>query len=348
MTGPIRYVTPVPKKSATGTVAAVYAQSTTGLGRLPEPYLILSPVPDLLTATWATIYESQLVGRASRASKEVVATAISVANRCPFCVDAHTIFTHATGEHRLADAVLRGEPPADPTHAKLVAWAIATRTCDAAELAAPPFPAELAAEYIGTALAFHFINRMVSALLPGGLPGLPTNPWLARLARRAGGLAFARAVRRQRRRGASLPLLPDAPGGALPAWAGDTPIGTAFAALRASAMTGGALLSDQARARILATVAGWDGAHPPMTSGWLQQPLAAVPAADRPGTRLALLAALAPYRITDAEVATWRSARHPTDADLVRLLAFGAISAVNHIEAAITAATTNIAPPAAT
>ncbi|WP_440069920.1 hypothetical protein [Streptosporangium sp. OZ121] len=62
--------------------------------------------------------------------------------------------------------------------------------------------------------------------------------------------------------------------------------------------------------------------------------LADLPGADRPGARLALLAAPAPYRVTDADVAAWR-AGHPDDAGLVRLLAYGAITAVEGVEASI-------------
>jgi hypothetical protein len=112
------------------------------------------------------------------------------------------------------------------------------------------------------------------------------------------------------------------------------PVGTAAAALYTAATRGGALLSDPARATVLATVAGWDGTHPPLGGGWLERPLAALPAPDRPGARLALLAALAPYRVADADVAAWRATR-PADADLVRLLAFGAMAAVERIEASI-------------
>jgi hypothetical protein len=73
-------------------------------------------------------------------------------------------------------------------------------------------------------------------------------------------------------------------------------------------------------------------------AGWTS-PLATLPDTDRPGVRLALLAALAPYRITDADIAAWRSLGSPdsADADLVRLLAFGAITAVDRVEAWTTA-----------
>jgi hypothetical protein len=44
-----------------------------------------------------------------------------------------------------------------------------------------------------------------------------------------------------------------------------------------------------------------------------------------------VLAALAPYRITEEDVAAWREPGH-SDASLVRLVAYGAFSAVERIE----------------
>jgi hypothetical protein len=70
---------------------------------------------------------------------------------------------------------------------------------------------------------------------------------------------------------------------------------------------------------------------PPLTGDWLAQPLVTLAGGDRPGVRLVLLAALAPYRITDADVATWRPT-HPGDADLVGVPAYGAMTAVDRIQ----------------
>jgi AhpD family alkylhydroperoxidase len=332
MSTPYRHVTPVPRRAATGLVAAAYARSAAELGAAFSPHL--SPAPELHAATWAALREAQLAGQAPRAGKEAVAAAVAVANSCPFCVDAHTALIHAAGAHRLADTIARGETPDDPGEAALVAWAKATRMPEAPELRTPPFPAELAAEYVGTVLVNHFINRMIDALRPGVV--LPANPILARVGRRLAGLALARTVRRPRRPGQSLPLLADTAGTAPPVWAAHTPIGTAFAALRNAAQAGGVPLGAPTQAVIRARIAAWDGTHPPLAGDWLDEPLAATSTTNRPGARLALLAAAAPYRITDADVAAWR-ATHPADADLVRLLAFGAFTAVDRIEAAVTA-----------
>ncbi|MFG1827027.1 carboxymuconolactone decarboxylase family protein [Microbispora bryophytorum] len=330
MPTPYRYVTPVPTEAAAGLIAQVYAQiaSDFGMARMPL-FLTLSPAPEVLASTWAMLRESLLAGQAPRAAKEVVATGVSLANKCPFCVDAHTVLLHATGEHELAETVARGEKPSDPEHARLFTWATGTATSGQA----PPCPPGHAAEHIGTALAFHFINRMVSSLLTDDL--LPAGLQRSRLVRGLGGRALARTVRRRLPRGEALPLLRGLPSGPVPAWAAGTPAGTAFTALRAAAGEGGHLLDDTARDAVVEAVAGWDGEHPSL-SGWPAGPLEDVAPAQRPAARLALLAALAPYRVTDADVAAWREAGGGrSDADLVRLLAFGAITAVRRIEAAL-------------
>jgi AhpD family alkylhydroperoxidase len=344
MSTPYRYVTPVSKQAATGQVAAVYAQLAADFGLDKAPtFMTLSPTPDLLAATWALMRESLLAGSAPRAAKEVVAAGVSLANRCPFCVDAHTMMLHATGDHRLAETIARGDTPDDPYQAAVLAWATATRTPGAAELSTPPFPAGDAAEYLGTALAFHFINRVVSALLTDNF--LPGNLQRSRVVRNLGGRAFARTVRRRLPVGASLPLLGEQPTGSAAAWAADSPVGPAYLALRTAAMAGGALLSEPAREVVTTAIERSDGAHPPLTGGWLTDLVADLPDDQRPGARLALLAALAPYRVADSDVAAWRSI-HPDDADLVRLVAFGAILAVEKVEAAASLGDRRARPPA--
>ncbi|MGW7200125.1 carboxymuconolactone decarboxylase family protein [Streptomyces chryseus] len=322
MTGPFRYTDPLPPRAATGVTADVYAQLSTDFGiEGASTFVVLSASPPLLTGAWALLRESLLAGRASRTDKQVVAAGVSLANRCPFCVDAHTVLLHATGDHRLAEVIARGEVPTDPGHAALLAWAKGTRTGEAGE---PPFPAAHAPEFIGTALAFHFINRVVSSLLTETM--LPGNVQRYRLVRSLAGRSLSRTVRREPAPGASLGLLETS--GPEPAWAAGAPAGTAYAALRAAARQGAALLPEEDRAYVRDAVAASGGEHPALTGDWL-------PARDeRPGARLALLAALAPYRITDEDVAAWRGPHH-TDHCLVHLVAYGAITATERVEAAL-------------
>lgn len=318
MTGPFRYTSPVPPKSATGVVADVYTQLAADFGiKDATTFVVLSASPPLLTATWALMRESLLAGHASRTGKEVVAAGVSLANRCPFCVHAHTVLLHATGDHRLAETILRGGEPDEPVHRRLLSWG--------KDMSTPqPFPAREAPEYVGTALAFHFINRVVSSLLSEAM--LPCGAERYRLVRSTAGRSLARTVRRELRPGDSIPLLGTA--GAPPPWAGDTPVGTAYGALRTAAQQGAGLLSDEDAAFVRESVAGWDGVTP--------LPLAAAlpDRRERPGARLALLAARAPYRITDEDVAAWRVPPF-TDHCLVHLIAFGAICAVERVEAGL-------------
>ena len=325
----IRHVTPVPRRAATGLVAEVYARSAADFGQ--TAFMMLSPAPDVHAAAWALLRESELVGQAARADKEVVTVAVSQANECRFCIDAHTIMLHATGEHRLAEDLLHGRPIAEPRYDRLVAWAKATRTPSTAQLWEPPFPTELAAEFIGTALSTHFANRVFSTLTDDQL--IPGNLQRSQSVRRVGGMTYARAVRRELAPGESLALLADLPRGPVPDWAAGTPIGTALAALRGAAAAGGASLSEPGRDLVRAAVHDWDGTHP--HAGWLGQRLTGVSAADRPVAAIALLAALSPHEITGAHVTAWRAAGRRTDGDLVRLLAFGAMTAVDRIEAAV-------------
>jgi AhpD family alkylhydroperoxidase len=294
-----------------------------------------------MAAAWAMLRESLLCGNGRRRDREIVAAAVSVANQCPFCVDSHTMMLHATGDHRLAEVIMRGGIPDDPADARLFAWAIATRTPGSPDLAEPPFPSSVAPGMIGTALAFHFVNRTVSALLTDEV--LPGNLQRSRTVRSLSGHAFGRSVRRELRPGASLPLLDER--GPAPHWAVDVPVGAAYAALCHASRAGGALLGRDARFAVLDVVDSWDGSHPPLGGGWLAAAVAPVRAEDRAGARLALLAALAPYRITGADVAAWRVGRRAdadtqadtqADADLVRLIAFGAFAAVERVEVAVT------------
>ncbi|MGW3604196.1 carboxymuconolactone decarboxylase family protein [Micromonospora sp. NPDC005161] len=324
-----RFFTPEPAKAATGLTAEVYRQLWDDfLGPVPT-FQALSAVPELQAATWALMREALLAGDASRVDRELVASAVSRANRCRFCVDAHVMLLHALGEHELGEAVARGGTPAEPRHAELVGWAEASRSPRAAGWTSPYRP-----EVTGTLLAFHFINRVVSALLDPDL--LPGGLQRSSLVRSVGGRLYAKTARGPKEPGQSLALL-DASTTPPPAWAGDSPVGVAYAALRDAANRGGDLLGDVARQTVTATVRWEDGRFPARPADWAVDLVRDVPGADRIGTRIALLAAFAPGAVSAGDVALWRLS-HPADADLVRVVAFGAITATDHVARALTSA----------
>jgi AhpD family alkylhydroperoxidase len=292
-------------------------------------FQVLSAVPEVLAATWALMREALLAGDTPRVDRELIASVVSRANRCRFCVDAHVMLLHALGEHGLAEVIARGETPPMPRHAELASWAEASRSP-----AAAAWTNRYGPEATGTLLAFHFINRIVSALLdpdllPGGLQRSP-------LVRSAGGRLFAKTARELKEPGRSLPLLASETA-APPAWAADSPVGVAYASLRDAAAKGGDLLSEVGRETVSATVRWEDGRHPARPVEWAADLVRDLSGADRVGTRIALLAAFAPGAITPGDVAAWRHS-HPADADLVLLVAYGAITATDHVARALTPA----------
>ncbi|MEV4121546.1 carboxymuconolactone decarboxylase family protein [Micromonospora sp. NPDC049645] len=324
-----RFFTPTPARSVTGRSAAVYQQLRAEfLGPLPT-FQALSAVPEVLAGTWALMRETLLAGDASRVERELVAAAVSRANRCQFCVDAHVLLLHALGEPKLAEAVARGVTPLEPRHAELVRWAQASRSPRSADWTSPYRP-----EITGTLLAFHFINRVVSALLDPDL--LPGGLQRSSLVRSVGGRLYARAAREPKEPGGSLSLL-DTGATAVPAWAGDSPVGVAYASLRDAATRGADLLGDVARRTVEATVRWEDGRFPARPTDWAVDLVRDVPGADRIGTRIALLSAFAPSAVSPGDVALWRLS-HPADADLVRLVAYGAITATDHVARALSSA----------
>ncbi len=102
----VKHVTPVLPRQARGITSIIYREAAHEMGRLPEPVAVFSPHLDLLTATWATLRESLVVGSAPRGLKEAVAATVAADLRCPWCVDAHTTMLYATGHAAAAESLL--------------------------------------------------------------------------------------------------------------------------------------------------------------------------------------------------------------------------------------------------
>ena len=249
-----------------------------------------APASEVLAAGWALTRVAQLVGAAPVLDKALVALGVSQANRCEYDVRAWLGVLRLLGRPELADAIERGEPPADARLAALLHWARAT----AGPVPPTTAPGEPLAEYVGTALCSHFINRMVLAMLP-------PRP----------------APIQDRMPGASLPLLAGLPTGVAPGWGDGTPAGKAYAALAVVAAQGARLLTPEARDVVRDVIAG----HRGRLTDRLRL---ALPARDRRYARIAILAGLAPATIT-------------VEAP-VHLVAYGAMTAVRHIEADVTVA----------
>ncbi|EDY52395.1 hypothetical protein [Streptomyces clavuligerus] len=294
----VRHVSAVRPAAARGQVAAVYRQAERDFGAVAPPIALHSPAPDVLAGAWAMLRETLLVGTVmGRTAKEAVATAVSEANTCPYCVQIHG----ATLSGLRSDA----PPDAAGDDGPVVAWLReGRRRPPGSGGGPPPCPPAAVPEMVGTAVAFHYLNRMVNVFLDDSPLPSASPP----AARDAVLRMVTRALRARSAEspapGDSLALLPEAP---LPddlAWAAATPhIGAAFARAAAVLEAAGARSTPvPVRSLVLAELERWDGRPPGPVRTWLEERTRPLPTEARPAGRLALLTALASYQVGPADI----------------------------------------------
>ncbi|WP_103535990.1 carboxymuconolactone decarboxylase family protein [Streptomyces sp. SM11] len=323
----VRYVDVVAPRRARGLVARVYRESQDEFGVLAPPLALHSPAAASLAATWLMLRETLLVdGRVSRAVKETVATEVSRANDCPYCVHVH-------------QAVLGTLPP-DGIGSGLIEWARTAGRRDQGDAAGGGHPFlptdEEVPELGGTVVTFHYINRMVSLFLAESpMPARTPTPLRGPIMRTTA-LAMRPVAPGPLTPGESLALLPPAP---LPPgleWARNSPfvadaLGRAFAAVE----QGAHWVPEPVVERLRSRFDGWDGTAPGLGRGWLQGAVAGLPTEDVPTARLALLTAFAPYQVLPEDVEAFRS-RFPTDRELIELTSWAALRTAVRIGGRIT------------
>jgi AhpD family alkylhydroperoxidase len=325
----IRYVDPVRPNAATGVVGEVYRQLEDEFGMLAPPVALHSPAPTVLAASWLILRETLLAGGyAGRAAKEAVASAVSVANACPYCVEVHSTALRGLSAGGAADAISTGriDDVDDPGISVLAEWA--RYTGDRARAYAVPAPAEQAPELVGVAATFHYLNRMVNIYLAES----PLPPGAPDAAKNAARWLLAKVMRPSVRRapGLSLRLLPDAAPTADLAWAAGNPtVAAAFA--RACAAVDAAAddaVPEGVRTVVRDHLATWTGMPPGPSRAWVTDAVAGLPPAERGAGRLALLAAVASYQV-DQQVID--EAGRGVDADLVTLTSWASLTAARRI-----------------
>ncbi|MFG6200666.1 DNA-binding protein [Nonomuraea sp. JJY05] len=330
----VRHITPVLPHRARGLVAEVYAQVNAEFSSIGPAVMMVSPSPELMAAGWSLMRESQLAGDVPALEKAVVALGAAQANDLDYDIQAFLSVLRLLGQARLADTIERGDPPADARLAALLDWAASTGVAGREPLRRP-FPAgPQAAEFLGTVLFTHFVNRVAAAMLPAGLSPGTLDPDDEPPFEDA---PVLRSLDQNLRPGATLPLLDGLPTAPPPSWAAGRPIGTAYAALTATAAQGAGLLTPEAADVTAEVIAEHRGRRLPI-GDWLDRSLAGLTPDERTGARVTILAGLAPHAITDEHVTAWRATdRRFSDHCTVFLLAYGAMTAVTHIEADITA-----------
>lgn len=333
MQGAIRYVSPVAPGEAEGVTREVYRQLRREF-QLAPPLTLQSPSSELLAGAWSVLREVEIVqGALTRPEKEAIAGAVSQRNLCPYCVDAHTGLLEAATRSGDGRAVRGANPDAieDVRMRGLVTWALATRNPDDPVIWKPPFSSEQAPEAIGTALFYHYTNRMVQVFLGDAL--LPVPSAFRSVVRTVYSATFARRmVERSGEPGESLALLPEADLPSDLAWAESRPtIGSAWARFASAAEAAGVRsLPDSVRAAVTARLEQWHGEDLDLSGAWLDHALEEVREADHSFARLAFLSAFAPYRVDEAVVDAFRQ-EDPSDRGLVEAVAWSSWTAARRI-----------------
>lgn len=331
MSAPFRLFPLITEKEATGKVADIYQHARHELGTVGLPLQALSAADELLGPFWALLRESLLVGTPQeRVSKEAVALAVSRNNACDYCTSAHGFLLHAAGETTLATQLLFGEPPSDPDRASLVNWADRTAgNLDNPASIRGPFDYEAGPRFIGTVLAFQFINRMVTALtndvfpLPMEITSQVSSAWEEQLQR---DVTPGEGLNHM---GEPVPWMKNAEI-QIPTWAQESPVGGAWVRLKAVAEQGGRLLGEKTAQAVSETIQRYVD-KPPLRGDWIDQSVQSIDG-EPAAIRLALLAGVEPVRISPGAVDNLRDGSNLSDHCATFLMAYGAICATTHIE----------------
>ncbi len=314
----VRYLDLVKASEAEGLVARTYEQMSREFGLVAEPHAVHCSNPELLAAAWCATRETLVAGRAERAVKETVARSVSEANSCPYCVDAHRMMLEAVGAQT-------------EELEQVAAWASATRFQGAAELENPPFSLDDAPSIIGTAITFHYVNRVVDIFLPES-PMPMKVPGMDSITKKIGARVLSSVVKSERRPGESLELLPDAELPDAFNWAaGDPYVSGAFARLsKEVAAAGESALSEEVRSLVEERVQQWCGEDMGLSRSWVDEATTGLDGQALSDARLALLVALAPHQVDD-EVINEFQAKRPGDAQLIGAVSWAAFTAATRV-----------------
>jgi AhpD family alkylhydroperoxidase len=325
--GSINYLNDIDYKSKDELVRAVFGQLRREFQIVP-PITLHLPNPRVMAAVWGMGRECFVANNAGRKMREIVAASVSDINKCPYCVDVHTAMLHGAGAGDLAEGLRRGdtmEKYAEFAH--VIRWARATLTPGSEVLQDPPFSRKQAPQIIGTALYFHYLNRMVNIFLDESPLPIPNSKGNLKS---KGVKLFGTLVGRRLVGLDAIPgefLINDI----------DSELPEVFAWAKDDAHVAGALarwwvvaeeaaresVSPAVRKVVQDTVRSWHGSAPGLSRSWVDRVIMDIEEKEKPYARLALLAALASYQI-DRHVMTEVRAQGATDRDLINITSWAA------------------------
>jgi AhpD family alkylhydroperoxidase len=327
----VRFLTPPDYARADGLARAA-------LDQMDRDFVIGPPItvhisnPELMTGIWSAARECLAAGANQRPRGEVIAATISRLNACPYCFDIHTSMLHSFGSHEAAQSLLNGSDLRDPNLQTIADWAKATLEPGAAILRTPPFAREELPGILGTALCFHYLNRISNVFLEGSAMLLNGGGWL-----KGGMVAMAGKLLRPR-----LTSQLVEPGEFLTACAGRLPPEFVWAEAdpniaggfrrfaHAAEAAGEESVPPEVRECVSNHIGAWRGEAPALGRGWVENAVAPLAEIDRPGARVALLAALAPHQIDESLIAEFRAIK-PRDRDLINVAAWAVYTAIRRI-----------------
>ena len=299
--------------------------------QLVPPMTIHMGDPELLAGVWCASRECYAVDSSSRQMRETVAAAVSQINQCPYCVTVHTGMFASTG----GDPTQLAHPDLlSQVNQAAYRWASATMTPNSSDLCNPQFPAYMVPQLFGTAVMYHYVNRMVSVFLgetPVALPGMTSEIGHSLVSR-----TFAFLCKRI----VSLDPLPGKcpqPDSAftLPlefSWAAtDLHIAHAIGHFaHAAEQAGDNSVPDEVRDIVTKHLLDWQGESPPISRHWIDDCIASLKSRHRSAARLALLSARAAYRVDNQVVQDFR-ADFPDPTQLLRTVSWASYAATRRI-----------------
>jgi AhpD family alkylhydroperoxidase len=324
--GQVRYLSSLDYGKAEGLAGAAIEQMERDFVVGP-PITVHLPNPELMAGVWSMARECLAAGRGQRARGEVVAAAIARLNQCPYCLDIHTSMLHSHGSPGPVDA------------GDVASWAAATLTPGAEVLGRPPFSPGEAPLMVGTAVCFHYLNRMVNVFLHPSPFLIGGDGWIKDSVRRmAGNLLRPRLASQLVAPGV---FLSDVSEVALPAefaWASSNPqIAGGFLRFIETAEQAGIESVDPAvRECVLERVQSWRGETPGLGRDWVEKAVAALDERKRAAGRLALTTALASWQVDERMVAEFRlrqsiGLQKSSDRDLINLTSWASYVAARRI-----------------
>ncbi len=286
--------------------------------------------PQLMAGVWSAAREVYVVNQQGRVMREAVAAAISSLNKCPYCVTVHTSLFASTGgniRHLDEPAKLTAEISA------AYEWAKKTLEPGAKNLQHPSVAPSDIPQIFGTAVVYHYLNRVISVFLgevPVALPGMKSS--LGQKMMRASFTFF----------GNRFANLDPQPGQfitpenkELPhqfSWAAsNTHVAKGLAQFAWAAEQAGAeAVPKEVRALVLDHLSNWRGEHPPLSRQWLEDLVAPLNNQQKPAARLALLSARAAWQVDGSLIKDFRKIT-PGDKVLLQTVAWASFAAARHI-----------------